>query len=372
MSDSAIDPSPKRPRKGRGAVSNRGGRFEPTETVTVDDGWGEDPEADDEDWPSRAPETVIGRDASRSIIARNQSPDIPFDRSINPYKGCEHGCVYCFARPTHAYLGLSPGLDFETRIFAKPDAASLLRRELAKPSYRPAVLALGANTDPYQPAERSLKITRSVLEVLRETRHPVSIVTKSWLVTRDADILSDMAELGLAQVMVSVTTLDPALARIMEPRAPRPSRRLEALRVLSNTGIPCGVLTAPIVPAINDSEVEGLLEASRDAGAESAGYVLLRLPLEIRDLFVEWLETHFPDRKERVMSLVRDTRNGRDYDSTWGLRQRGQGAYADLLARRFDVACKRLGLNRKERTSGLDAGLFRKPDLRDRNQLKLL
>ena len=363
------DTLPDRPRKGRGAVSNRAGRYEATESVAVDDGWGL---GDDPDEGLPGPATVIGRDASRTIIARNQSPDVPFDRSINPYRGCEHGCVYCFARPTHAWLGLSPGLDFETRIFAKPDAAALLERELARPGYRPAVLALGANTDPYQPAERRLEITRGVLEVLWRARHPVAIVTKSALVLRDLDILAPMAEQRLVSVMLSVTTLDRALARVMEPRAPAPERRLEALRGLAAAGVPCGVLTAPIVPAINDAELERLLEASRDAGAARAGYVLLRLPLEIRDLVLEWLEAHFPDRKQRVMQLVRGTRGGRDYESGWGLRQRGRGSYAELLARRFALACARLGLNSEERYRELDCRQFRRPRAGDGRQLSLL
>ena len=377
-SDIGAERLPNRPRKGRGAVSNRGGRFEPTETVAIDDGWGRagiGPGAANspQDGPELAPSsaTVIGRDSSRSIIARNRSPDVPFDRSINPYKGCEHGCVYCFARPTHAYLGLSPGLDFETRIFAKPDAAALLERELAKPGYRPSVLALGANTDPYQPAERELGITRGVLEVLERTRHPTCIVTKSALVIRDLDILAAMAERKLVSVMLSVTTLDRGLARVMEPRAPTPARRLLAVRALNEAGVPTGVLTAPIVPAINDVELESLLEAVRDAGAKRAGYVLLRLPLEIRDLFVEWLEAHFPERAARVMQLVRDTRAGKDYDSTYFRRQRGQGPYADLLAKRFKLACRRLGLNLEGRTEDLDCSQFR-PPRSDSRQLSLL
>ncbi len=367
---------PDRPRKGRGAVSNRSGRYEAYATESVDDGWSLPGGGLEEAFAPRV-ETVVGRDASRKIIARNQSPDVPFDRSINPYKGCEHGCVYCFARPTHAWLGLSPGLDFETRIFAKPDAAALLQRELARPGYKPAVIALGANTDPYQPTERRLGITRSLLEVLAATRHPLCIVTKSGLVTRDLDILGPMAERGLVRVMVSVTTLDPALARLMEPRAPTPARRLEALAALNRAGVPAGMLAAPMIPAINDGELEALLEAAKAAGAVSAGYVLLRLPLEIRDLFVEWLEAHFPERAARVMKLVRETRGGADYESAFGLRQRGRGPYAELLAKRFALARKRLGLDRGDWQP--DCSQFVKPARvtdksrgGDRRQLSLL
>ena len=364
-----VEGLPDRPRKGRGAVSNRAGRYEAFETDAIDDGWSL-PGGDLEAAFAPSVQTLVGRDASRKIIARNQSPDVPFDRSINPYKGCEHGCIYCFARPTHAWLGLSPGLDFETRIFAKPDAAELLTRELSQPKYKPAVIALGANTDPYQPTERRLEITRGILEVLAEARHPLCIVTKSNLVMRDLDILGPMAERGLVRVMVSVTTLDPALARLMEPRAPTPARRLEAIAALNAAGVPTGTLTAPMIPAINDGELESLLEAARDAGATSAGYVLLRLPLEIRDLFVEWLGAHFPDRAARVMKLVRETRGGADYESAYGLRQRGRGHYAELLAKRFQLASKRLGLDRGDWEP--DCSQFVKPSTADRRQLPLL
>ena len=361
---------PDRPRKGRGALSNRSGRYEAYETESVDDGWSLPGGSLEEAFAPKV-ETQVGRDATRKIIARNQSPDVPFDRSINPYKGCEHGCIYCFARPTHAWLGLSPGLDFETRIFTKPDAAALLERELARPAYRPAVIALGANTDPYQPLERRLEITRGVLQVLAAARHPLCIVTKSNLVTRDLDILGPMAERGLVRVMVSVTTLDPALARLMEPRAPAPARRLQAVRELSAAGVPAGVLTAPMIPAINDGELESLLEASHEAGACSVGYVLLRLPLEIRDLFVEWLEAHFPDRAARVMKLVRETRGGADYESAYGLRQRGRGPYAELLSKRFHLARKRLGLDQGDWQP--DCSQFIRPAApADRRQLSLL
>ena len=352
-----VDTSPDRPRKGRGAVSNEAGRYEPHSRIAVDDGWADDP-ADDGPPPLK---TMVTRDTSRTVIARNASPDVPFDRSINPYRGCEHGCIYCFARPTHAWLGLSPGLDFETKLFAKFDAARLLEAELAQPSYTPDVIALGANTDPYQPVERRLGITRSILEVLARARHPVVIVTKSQLVTRDLDILAPMAREGLVKVFVSVTTLDSALARKMEPRASRPVLRIETIRRLAQAGVSAGVLTAPMIPALNDGEMDAILETASEAGAEAAGYILLRLPLEIKDLFIEWLEAHFPDRKNHVLSLLRDTRGGNLYQSAWGKRMRGDGVYADLLARRFELACKRLGLN--ERGWDLDTTRFSRPVL---------
>ncbi len=350
-----VDSLPDRPRKGRGAVSNETGRYEAQKRVVVDDGWAGDP-ADDGPPPLK---TVVARDTSRTVIARNASPDVPFDRSINPYRGCEHGCIYCFARPTHAWLGLSPGLDFETKLFAKFDAARLLEAELAKPSYTPDVIALGTNTDPYQPVERRFGITRSILEVLARARHPVTIVTKAQLVTRDLDILAPMAREGLVKVFVSVTTLEPALARKLEPRASRPALRLETIRRLAQAGVPTGVLAAPMIPALNDGEMDAILEAASEAGAEAAGYILLRLPLEIKDLFIEWLEAHFPDRKAHVLSLLRDMRGGGLYQSAWGKRMRGGGVYADLLARRFELACKRLHLNERDRP--LDTTRFRRP-----------
>ncbi len=325
-------------RRGRGAASNRTGRFEPQARVEIDDGW----ETGGELPPFR---TEVRLEAARKIITRNDSPDIGFDRSINPYRGCEHGCVYCFARPTHAFLGLSPGLDFEARLTAKPNAAELLRRELSAPGYQPRTMALGTNTDPYQPIEREHRITRSVLEVLAETGHPVGIVTKSSLVARDIDILGPMAARGLAKVAISVTTLDPVLARRMEPRAPTPSRRLETVRRLADAGIPVSVLFAPVIPALNDHETERVLDAARAAGAGEAGYVLLRLPLEIKDLFQEWLVEHYPDRAQRVMSLIRETRGGKAYDARWGKRMTGDGAYAWTVGRRFELAARRLGLN---------------------------
>jgi DNA repair photolyase len=326
--------------RGRGATSNISGRYEPEKRILVDDGW------ENSDEPVAALRTEILRDSARTIIARNNSPDISFDRSINPYKGCEHGCIYCFARPTHAYMGLSPGADFESRIFAKPNAAELLARELSARSYVPKTIAMGTNTDPYQPIEKQLLITRSILSVLRDFNHPVGIVTKSALILRDLDIIGPMAEKGLAKVALSVTTLDRKLARVMEPRAATPQRRLEAIRILSKSGVPTGVMFAPAIPALNDDELEAVLTAAAEAGAQTAGYVLLRLPLEIKDLFREWLETHVPDRARHVMSLVRQMRGGKDYDSQWHQRMKGTGPYAEMIARRFHMAVRRLGLNK--------------------------
>ena len=358
-----VDLIPDRPKKGRGAVSNASGRYEPFTRVAIDDGWGDPaavfppdgpggsacgsrPGLGEPPAPPPGPPTEVTWDSTRSIITQNSSPDVPFDRSINPYRGCEHGCIYCFARPSHAWLGYSPGLDFETKILAKPQAAELLKKELARKGYKPEPIALGTNTDPYQPIERRLGITRAILEVLKETRHPFTIVTKSNLVLRDLDILAPMARENMVRVMISLTTLDRKLSRVMEPRAPTPERRLEALRTLNAAGVPAGVLTAPVIPAINDAELEALLDASVRAGARHGGYVLLRLPLEIKELFAEWLETHFPDRKAKVLKLVRDTRDGALYQSEFGLRQRGSGVYADLIRTRFKQAEKRLGLNR--------------------------
>lgn len=331
------------PRKGRGAVTNKVGRFERQDRVLTDDGWGvHDPRRDE---PTPKLRTVLGIDTAKTVIARNKSPDVPFDQSINPYRGCEHGCVYCFARPTHAYYGLSSGLDFETRLFHKPDAAQVLRRELSNPKYVPKPIALGTNTDPYQPIEKAEETTRQVLQVLAEFNHPFTIVTKGALVTRDLDIIGPMAEKGMAAVWLSVTTLDRKLANVMEPRASTPTKRLDAVRALSEAGVPTGILMAPIIPAINDWEIERVLEASKEAGADRAGYVLLRLPHEIKDLFTEWLEAHFPDRATRVLSLVKQTRGGRLYDSTWGKRQRGEGPVADLIAKRFGVGVRKLKLD---------------------------
>ncbi len=339
-------------RRGRGALSNASGRYEPKARVGFDDGW-----QSLEDLPPFA--TSVTVDATRKIITRNDSPDIGFDRSINPYRGCEHGCVYCFARPTHAYLGLSPGLDFETKLFVKPEAPELLERELSAPNYQPRTIAIGTNTDPYQPIDRRYQIMRRILEVLERAGHPVGIVTKSALVLRDIDILSRMAERNLAKVALSVTTLDAKLARTMEPRAATPSRRLETLRQLSAAGIPTAVLVAPIIPAINDSEIERILDAAAAAGVQGAGYVILRLPLEVRDLFREWLMSNFPDRYRHVFKLIREMRGGKDYDSTWGLRQTGSGPYAWMIGRRFEIACEKLGLNARE--TNLTTENFRPP-----------
>jgi DNA repair photolyase len=319
-------------------VSNPACRYDSTRRVDLDDGW-QAPEVD-------TPRTSVTVDFSHSIIARNRSPDVPFDRSINPYRGCEHGCIYCFARPSHAHLGLSPGLDFETRLVAKPDAAKLLRKELSKPGYRCAPIAMGSNTDPYQPIERRWQVTRQVLEVLLECNHPVSIVTKSALVERDLDLLVQLAQQDLVQVFVSVTTLDAELARTMEPRAASPRRRLKTLRTLAEAGVPCGVLAAPMIPGLNDAELDAILEAALRAGVRRADYILLRLPLEVRDLFGEWLETHYPLKAGAVMNRVRETRGGREYDPRFGQRMRGQGKYAALLQWRFELASRRLGLNR--------------------------
>jgi DNA repair photolyase len=339
-------------RRGRGALSNSSGRFESTQRTEADDGWGVL-----EDLP--AFKTTVLIDTTRGIISTNQSPDISFDQSINPYRGCEHGCVYCYARPTHCYLGLSAGLDFESKLFAKPNAAELLEKELAKPGYQPKVIALGANTDPYQPIERTWAITRQVLQVLAKARHPVGIVTKSALVTRDIDILAPMARDGLVKVALSVTTLDRTVARRMEPRASTPVKRLEAIKALSEAGIPASVMVAPVIPAINDAEIEAIMEAARDAGASEAGYVLLRLPLEIKDLFAEWLATEFPDRATRVLSILRGMRGGKDYDARWFERQKGKGPYAELIAQRFRLALRKLSLN--ERKYRLRTDLFVRP-----------
>jgi DNA repair photolyase len=325
-------------RRGRGAQSNASGRYEPLARVAFDDGW-----QSLEDLPPFS--TSVSVDASRKVITRNESPDISFDRSINPYRGCEHGCVYCFARPTHAYLGLSPGLDFESKLFVKPDAPALLERELSAPNYTPRTIAIGTNTDPYQPIERRYEIMRQILEVLEQAGHPVGIVTKSALVVRDIEILTRMAKRNLVKVAISVTTLDPKLARIMEPRAPTPSRRIEALRQLSAAGVPTAVMVAPIVPAINDAEIERILDAAAAVGVTGAGYVMLRLPLEVRDLFREWLMANYPDRYRHFFKLIREMRGGKDYDSTWGRRMKGSGPYAWMIGRRFEVACEKLGLN---------------------------
>ncbi|MDX1527585.1 MAG: PA0069 family radical SAM protein [Gammaproteobacteria bacterium] len=348
------------PRKGRGAVSNESGRYEALSREAFDDGWNTQDE-------SPAPlRTSLTPDSSRTIISRNQSPDIPFECSINPYRGCEHGCVYCYARPTHAWLGLSPGLDFESKLFFKPNAAEQLKRELGLPSYRCTPIALGANTDPYQPSERRLEITRSILKVLSECEHPVRIVTKGALVERDIDLLAPMAERSLCAVSVSVTTLDRRLSRLMEPRAAAPERRIRTVKNLSDAGIPVNVLVAPIIPVLTDREIELILGEVREAGARSANYVLLRLPLEIKDLFVDWLNTHFPLKAEHVIKRIRDTRGGKTNDAAFGLRQRGSGEYAELISRRFSLALKRLGFPGDVE---LDTSRFRPPSVS--NQLPL-
>jgi DNA repair photolyase len=325
-------------RRGRGAHTNASGRYEPRATVSFDDGW-----QSIEELPPFTTEVAV--DTARKVITRNASPDISFDRSINPYRGCEHGCIYCFARPTHAYLGLSPGLDFESKLFMKPDAPELLERELSARNYTPRTIAIGTNTDPYQPVERRYQVMRRILEVLERAGHPVGIVTKSNLVVRDLDILSRMASRNLVRVGISVTTMDAQLARVMEPRAPTPSRRLEALRQLAEAGVPTTVMVAPVIPAINDAEIERILDAAAACGVRGAGYVLLRLPLEVRDLFREWLQANFPDRERHVFALIRQTRGGKDYDSSFGKRMTGGGPYAWMIGKRFDTTCARLGLN---------------------------
>lgn len=349
-------------RRGRSAGINPSGRFEPLTRHVFDDGW----ESLEDLPPFR---TDVQVEKPRTIITRNDSPDISFDRSINPYRGCEHGCVYCFARPTHSYMGLSAGLDFEARLFAKPDAARLLEKELGRPGYQPRTIAIGTNTDPYQPVERKWRIMRDILEVLENYRHPVGIVTKSALVTRDIDILARMAEKGLAKVALSVTTLDRKLARTMEPRAATPPKRLEAMRVLSESGIPVSAMIAPVIPGLNDHEIERILESARTAGAREAGYIVLRLPLEVSPIFKEWLLRHYPDRYRHVMALVRSMRGGRDYDSQWGKRMKGTGPYAWQIGRRFEIAARRLRFNSER--AALRTDLFAAPNTQG-EQLVLL
>jgi DNA repair photolyase len=348
-------------RRGRGALSNASGRFEPFARQAEDDGWDLA-----EELPPLKTEITIER--PRHIITNNDSPDISFDRSINPYRGCEHGCIYCFARPTHAFMGLSPGLDFETRLFAKAGAASLLERELSAPRYQPKVIAIGTNTDPYQPIERDQRVMREVLEVLHRAKHPVAIVTKSALILRDLDLLAPMAELGLVKVALSVTTLDPVLARKMEPRAATPEKRLDAIRQLAAAGVPTAVLVAPIIPAINDAEIETILTRAKAMGAVEAGYVMLRLPLELHDLFREWLLAHYPNKLRHVLSLVRSVRDGKIYDSTWGKRMTGSGPYAWMIGRRFEAASEKLDLTRNKKKLRTDLFV---PPLRGAEQLSL-
>lgn len=339
--------------RGRGARSNASGRYESQAREAFDDGW-----TPDEPDP-KAFTTTVEAERARVIVTRNDSPDVGFSASINPYRGCEHGCIYCYARPAHAYMGLSPGLDFEQKLFFKPEAARLLEAELSRPRYVPEVIHIGGNTDPYQPQERRLRITRGVIEVLARFSHPFSVISKSALVLRDLDLIAPMAQRNLARVAISITTLDRKLARSMEPRAATPEKRLEAVRRLADAGVPVIVMAAPMIPGLNDHELEAILERSAAAGARGAGYVALRLPLEIKDLFREWLETDHPDRAGRVMSLVRQMRGGKDYDSQWGKRMRGEGPIADLLSKRFAAAKKRYGL--EFRFEGMDLTQFRVP-----------
>ncbi|EDQ32086.1 DNA repair photolyase [Hoeflea phototrophica DFL-43] len=348
--------------RGRGAGLNMSGRFEIASREVFDDGWSS--------LEDLAPfKTEVQVEKPRTVITRNQSPDLSFDRSINPYRGCEHGCVYCFARPSHAYMGLSAGVDFEAKLFAKPDAPRLLERELSRPGYKVQPIAIGTNTDPYQPIERQWRIMRQLLEVLEAAGHPVGIVTKSALVTRDIDILSRMASRGLARVALSVTTLDRKLSRTMEPRASTPEKRLEAMRALSDAGVPVSVMAAPVIPGLNDHEIERILDSAKAAGADAAGYVMLRLPIEVSPLFRDWLLRHYPDRYRHVMSLIRSMRGGKDYDAEFGKRMRGSGPYAWQVARRFQMASKRLGLNLRKTPLRTDHFV---PPLGDGVQLSLL
>ena len=339
--------------KGRGARSNETSRFESFRSEAFEDGWTEEDEA------ARSLTTSIQPMKSKTIIARNDSPDIGFNASINPYRGCEHGCIYCYARPAHAYLGLSPGLDFESKLFFKPEAGRLLDRELSKPGYKPQVIHIGGDTDPYQPQEKTLRVTRAVLETLARFNHPFTIITKSALITRDLDILGAMGRLGLARAAVSVTTLDRKLARSMEPRAATPERRLDAIAQLAAAGVPVTVMFAPAIPSLNDHEMEAVLERAAEAGATSAGYVALRLPLEIKDLFQQWLATDHPDRAKRVMSLVRQMRGGAANSSEWGQRMTGEGPVAEVMNQRFQMARRRLGLDVPSQQ--MDLGAFRVP-----------
>lgn len=343
-------------KKARAALSNEAGRFDLARSV-VADGW-QNPESDSVS-KSEAVPTVVRQEMARSLVSYNKSPDLPFDRSINPYRGCEHGCVYCFARPSHAYLGFSPGLDFETQLIARSNAAEVLRKELSAKSYRVAPIAIGTNTDPYQPCEGELRLVRGCLEVLRDFNHPVAIVTKGTLIERDMDILAPMASKGLVRVGLSVTTLDRDLARRMEPRAPAPERRLATIRRLSDAGIPIRLMASPLVPGLTDHELEALLAAGSCAGADAASWIMLRLPREVSQLWQEWLAEHVPDRADKIMSRLREMHGGRDYDPRWGHRMRGEGRFAEMIAQRFTLACKRLNLNQK--TSELRRDLFARP-----------
>ncbi|SHL01664.1 DNA repair photolyase [Roseovarius pacificus] len=359
-SDQTIDKGVKL--RARGARSNAAGRYERHRRMYDSDGW------DDEMPEERMAATVVSEERPRRMITYNRSPDLPFDRSINPYRGCEHGCIYCFARPSHAWLGLSAGLDFETRLIARPDAPAILERELRKPGYRVAPIAIGTNTDPYQPIEQGHEIMRGCLQVLRAFRHPVAVVTKGTLIERDLDILSDMAVHGLVRVGISVTTLDAGVSRSMEPRAPAPRRRLETIRRVSAAGVPVRVMSSPVVPGLTDHEIEKILTAGREAGAQAASWIMLRLPLEVAPLFREWLQAHYPDRAARVMGLVRQMQGGRDYDPQWGRRMRGQGPYAQMIAHRFALAARRLGLDARQ--PALRCDLF-DPPARPGDQLSL-
>ena len=351
-----LPPRPLAAHKGRGALSNLQGRFEVNGRERFDDGWD-----DDEDGPVSF-KTMVTDEYAKTILTRNASPDIPFNVSLNPYRGCEHGCIYCFARPTHSYLGLSPGLDFETRLFAKVNAPDLLRRELARPSYVPEPIAIGVNTDAYQPCERGLGITRRVLEVLHDCAHPVALITKSSLIERDIDLIAPMAASNQAIAAITLTTLDPAISRTLEPRAAAPARRLRTIRTLTDAGIPVRVSVAPIIPFVTESELERVLEAAREAGAVSAHYVVLRLPWEVNPLFQQWLEAHFPERAQRVMNRVRDMRGGKDYDSDFSKRMSGEGVWADLIRQRFVKTVDRLGMNLTSgRFAQLDASAFKRP-----------
>lgn len=352
--ESWIEP-PLKALKGRGAVTNIPGRFEEQIIARTDDGWWQEPEE------PGAPATYITPETARSILTRNQSPDLPFSLSLNPYRGCEHGCVYCFARPTHSYLSLSPGLDFETRIYAKVNAAEVLRRELAQANHRVEPIALGVNTDAYQPCERQLRLTRGVLEVLQECHHPVGLITKSALIERDLDVLADMASRRLAAVAITLTTLDHKLSRILEPRAASPTRRLQTINRLRNAGIPVTVSVAPVIPHITEPELEAVLTAAVEAGASSAAYTVLRLPWEVNPLFQQWLETHFPLRAEKVMNCIRDMRGGRENDPNFGSRMRGEGIWADLIRQRFSKTLRKLTLPKEGRFGGLDCSQFRRP-----------
>jgi DNA repair photolyase len=353
-----LPPRPLAAHKGRGAVSNMQGRYELNGRENFDDGW----EAGIDLGDAPRFKTQVTDEVAKSILSRNASPDIPFKVSLNPYRGCEHGCIYCFARPTHSYLGLSPGLDFESKLFAKTNAAELLRRELAHPSYKPEHIAIGVNTDAYQPCEREYRLTRQVLEVLSECQHPVGMITKSSLIERDIDLLAPMAAKGQACAAITLTTLDSEISRTLEPRAAAPARRLRTIRTLTEAGIPVSVSVAPIIPFVTEPEIERILEAARDAGAVSAHYTVLRLPFEVNPLFQQWLEAHFPERAQRVMNRVREMRGGKDYDSDFGKRMTGEGVWADLIRQRFTKTVERLGLGKLgSRFERLDTSQFRRP-----------